>query len=80
MLKPALLYYDVLNYHKRALDSLYSNFSVCTLPDPSRDADELLGTIDVLMAPLGFPVDQKKIDRCSISQRHFFYRFFSTQE
>ena len=62
--KPTILYYDVLKYHEQALAFMREHFEVLALPDPGHDTDQALERAEVLMAPLGFPVDRAKLDRC----------------
>jgi len=58
------LYYDILRYQEATLGLIEQNFNIVKLPDPHYDTDDVLGSIEVAMAPLGFPFDRKKIDRC----------------
>lgn len=58
------LYYDILRYQEATLSLIEQNFNMMKLPDPDYDTDDVLGNIEVAMAPLGFPFDRKKIDRC----------------
>ncbi len=60
------LYYDILQYQEATLRLIEQNFNMKNLPDPDYDTDDVLGDIEVAMAPLGFPFDRKKIDRCPI--------------
>jgi lactate dehydrogenase-like 2-hydroxyacid dehydrogenase len=62
--KKKLLYYEVLQYHPSVLALMNEKFEVVSLPDPAHDTDEVLERIDVSLAPLGFPFDKSKIDRC----------------
>lgn len=64
MFKPRLLYYEIFNYHDSVLKLMEENFQVISLPDPNYDTDDILHTIDALIAPLGFHCNRVKIDRC----------------
>jgi D-3-phosphoglycerate dehydrogenase len=64
MLKQRLLYYDILKYHPEASKIMHENFEVVSLLDPDHDTEVVLQNIDILMAPLGYQVDSKKIDQC----------------
>jgi D-3-phosphoglycerate dehydrogenase len=59
-----LLYYDILQYQDATLKLIEKNFDVKNLPDPNHDTDEVLKSVEVAMAPLGFEFDRGKIDRC----------------
>ena len=65
MAKRRLLYYDILQYRPSVLERMHEKFHVVSLPDPAHDTDDVLQGIDVSLAPLGFPFDKAKIDRCS---------------
>lgn len=58
-----LLYYDILEYQESNLKLLRDHFEVVTLPNPTADTDEILSSIDVALAPLGFDFGREKIDR-----------------
>ncbi|MBF0343330.1 MAG: hydroxyacid dehydrogenase [Nitrospirae bacterium] len=62
--RPCLLYYDMLSYCDTVRGLLEEHFQVITLPDPSYDTDDILKTVEVCMAPLGFKFDRAKIDKC----------------
>jgi len=64
MPKPKLLYYRMLEFHPKAIDLLETHFQVTVKQDPSQDDDDSLREVDVLLAPLGFACDRRKIDRC----------------
>ncbi|MDA2909529.1 NAD(P)-binding domain-containing protein [Nitrospiraceae bacterium AH_259_D15_M11_P09] len=59
-----LLYYDVLQYQPENIAFLESHFEVLRLLNPDHDNDDVLANADVLLAPLGWRVDAKKMDRC----------------
>ncbi|MEG3618574.1 D-isomer specific 2-hydroxyacid dehydrogenase family protein [Magnetovibrio sp. PR-2] len=64
MQKPRALYYRIMQYsaeNKALVERLYD---VTELDDPRYDTDEILAGTQVLFAPLGFLVDQDKMDRC----------------
>lgn len=64
MTKPRLLYYSMLQYQPKTLALLHERFDVVELENPSQDTEELLASIDVVLAPLGYYVGRDKIDRC----------------
>lgn len=64
MRKPKLLYYTILNYQKQNKELLHERFNVHEIVDPSRDEDDVLKQIEVILAPLGYHLDKNKIDRC----------------
>ena len=53
-----------MKYQPKNLELAKSLFEVTELDDPRDDTDELLERAEVLWAPLGFPVDEEKLDRC----------------
>lgn len=61
-MKPRALYYDILQYCADNVAYLHQVFDTSTLPDPRADTPAELQDIDVLFAPLGFPVDRSKIE------------------
>ena len=63
-MKPRALYYGILKYSEQNLALLHRAFEVTELPDPRADRDEVLAATEVLFAPLGFPVDAKRMARC----------------
>lgn len=63
-MKPRALYYGVLQYQAVNRALIDRVFDVVELPDPRADSDDVLAGIEVLFAPLGFPVDAAKISRC----------------
>ncbi len=65
ILLPKALYYAVLNYQPSSLTRLNENFELIKIDSPLEDTPELLSVVDVLFAPLGYPTDQKKIDKCT---------------
>lgn len=64
MAKPRALYYSILRYQPENRARLDDLFDVLELPDPRSDDDAVLRDIEVLFAPLGFPVDVLKLARC----------------
>jgi D-3-phosphoglycerate dehydrogenase len=62
--QPVLLYYDVLQYQPSTLERLARHFALRRLPHPGADTDEALQSVEVVMAPLGYPFDRAKIERC----------------
>jgi D-3-phosphoglycerate dehydrogenase / 2-oxoglutarate reductase len=65
MVKPKLIYYEILNYTPENLKLLHDNFMVVSLQDPSKDTPILLKGADVILAPLGYFVGKEKIDQAS---------------
>ncbi|HCC54602.1 MAG TPA: hydroxyacid dehydrogenase [Desulfobulbaceae bacterium] len=63
-MKPVALYYRMLKYQPENLARLEREFELEILDTPAQDTTELLGRVDVLFAPLGYMVDQVKIDAC----------------
>ena len=63
-MKPVAIYYGVLSYQPENLALLHENFDVIEFPDPRAETREALSRVHVLFAPLGFPVDATKMDRC----------------
>jgi D-3-phosphoglycerate dehydrogenase len=64
MAKPRLLYYTLLSYQPENVALMRDHFDVVELPDPRRDDDATLASLDACCAPLGFPFDARKMDRC----------------
>ena len=64
MSKPKLLYYRILNFHDDNLTAIKTFFDPILLEDPSYDTDEILASVEVCFAPLGFPFDGPKMDKC----------------
>ena len=63
-MKPRALYYRILAYRPGPLALLRAAFDVVERDDPRSDDDGTLAAIEVLFAPLGFPVDAAKMVRC----------------
>ena len=64
MKKYKILYYNILNYSIDNLRFMNEYFDVSTLNDPAEDKIEILKTIDVILAPLGYFIGKDKIDNC----------------
>lgn len=64
MIKPKLLYYTMLQYQQETLALMHKRFDVIELENPSQDTDEVLASVDVVLAPLGYYIGQEKIDKC----------------
>ncbi|MDD5450315.1 MAG: NAD(P)-dependent oxidoreductase [Desulfovibrionales bacterium] len=64
MSKPKLLYYSILKYQADNLKLLNDKFDVVEVANPSFDNEDILSTIDVLLAPMGYYLDKNKIDKC----------------
>lgn len=64
-MKPKAIYYSILQYQPANRELLDRVFDVTELPDPNSDSIELLQTVEVLFAPLGFPVNSDRMSKCS---------------
>ncbi|MBW1783800.1 MAG: hydroxyacid dehydrogenase [Deltaproteobacteria bacterium] len=64
MSKHRILYYEILQYLPEVVDAMEQSFVVTRLTDPGHDTDNILRDVEICMAPLGFPFDRAKIDRC----------------
>jgi phosphoglycerate dehydrogenase-like enzyme len=62
--RPRALYYSILSYQPENLALLEQVFDVTILPDPRSDTPEHLAEVNVLFAPLGFPVTAARMDAC----------------
>jgi D-3-phosphoglycerate dehydrogenase len=62
-LKPHALYYRILQYQPSNRALLDGCFAVTELADPRQDTDEVLAGTEVLFAPLGYKVDEAKMQR-----------------
>ena len=62
--KARALYYSILQYQSENRARLDELFEVVELPDPRSDTEEILSTVQVLFAPLGYYVSADKITRC----------------
>lgn len=65
MPKPTLIYYSILKYQPDNLKLLHEYFNIIELPDPDHDKPNILGKADVIIAPLGYSCDKKKIESAS---------------
>jgi D-3-phosphoglycerate dehydrogenase len=63
MRKPALIYYEILQYDPENITLLNNNFRVLSLQDPSLDTTEALSQAEVILAPLGYFFGKEKIDQ-----------------
>lgn len=63
-MKPKALYYEILNYSTANLNFLAAHFELTRFHDPSEDLPNILHETEVLFAPLGFRVDQAKLNQC----------------
>lgn len=63
-MKPKALYYSCLSYQAANQKLLKQFFDVFELFSPDEDRPSILKEVEVLFAPLGFPVDIKKISLC----------------
>lgn len=62
--RPVALYYRILRYGSENIERLHELFDLRLLEDPRADTAESLKDVEVLFAPLGFPVDRQKMDLC----------------
>jgi len=58
------LYYRMLGYQSENLRLLRAAFEVEELDDPRQDSAEVLTRVEVVFAPLGFPVDAERMEQC----------------
>ena len=63
-MKPCALYYRILSYQPDNLSLLRQVFETRELDDPREDTPAILADIEVLFAPLGFPVDEERMGHC----------------
>ena len=63
MPKPRALYYRILNFDPENLAILHQHFDMIELEDPRQDSDEALSSVELLFAPLGFPLDEARLKR-----------------
>ncbi len=63
-MRPTILYYDILRFQPAVLERMQKHFHMVSLPDPGHDTDDILAQTEISLAPLGFPFDAEKIDRC----------------
>jgi D-3-phosphoglycerate dehydrogenase len=63
-LKPKALYYHILGYQPENLALLRTIFDSHELDDPRQDTNAVLAETEVLFAPLGFPVNDERMNRC----------------
>lgn len=63
-MKPTALYYRMLRYQVENFARLEQEFSLIQLDTPAQDTCEILESVEVLFAPLGYQVDKVKIDSC----------------
>ena len=64
MTKPVALYYRIMHFHQENRHLIDTLFDCIELDDPTSDTEEILRAVEVLFAPLGFPVDAPKIRQC----------------
>ncbi|MBT3533335.1 MAG: hydroxyacid dehydrogenase [Rhodospirillaceae bacterium] len=64
MVKPALLYYRLLNWQPENQALAADAFDVRALDNPDQDTDDILADIQACCAPLGFYFGSEKMDRC----------------
>jgi D-3-phosphoglycerate dehydrogenase len=62
--KPVAIYYRMLKYQPENLAKLSSEFELVELDSPAEDNAEVLASVEVLFAPLGYMIDRQKIDLC----------------
>lgn len=61
----SVLYYHILKYQPENLKLLQENFDVIELPAPCCDSLDVLGKVDVILAPLGYYLGKDKIEQAS---------------
>ncbi len=64
MSRPRLLYYSLLSYRPENRRRLQEAFDLVERDSPLEDSDEVLAGLDACCAPLGYPFDAAKMDRC----------------
>lgn len=57
-----LLYYNILQFQPENIDLLNKHFNVISLENPNSDNPDILNSIHVVIAPLGFYFGKDKID------------------
>lgn len=62
MQNPVAIYYRMMKYQPENMARLQQLFELIELETPADDTPELLARVEVLFAPLGYMVDQRKID------------------
>ena len=63
-MQPALLYYHVLCYQSEVISLLEKHFRLEVLDSPDSDNKEILGKVDVILAPLGYYFGRDKFELC----------------
>ena len=63
-MQPTLLYYHVLCYQSEAISLLEKHFRLEVLDSPDSDSKEILGKVDVILAPLGYYFGRDKFELC----------------
>ena len=65
MQKFNLLYYSISKYQPENMKFLSDNFNLIELESPDQDSTKVLSKIDAIVAPLGYQMDQRKIEQCN---------------
>ena len=68
MRKPALLYYEILDFQTDNIRYMNEHFDLSIIEDPTQDKDKMLEKAEVCFAPMGFTFDKKKIEKCKMLQ------------
>lgn len=63
-MKPTALYFSILKYQTQNLALLREFFDVQELEHPNANTDAILSKVQLLFAPLGFPINAAYLDRC----------------
>jgi phosphoglycerate dehydrogenase-like enzyme len=58
-MKPTALYFDIMKYQEDNLQLLKDNFNIIVLNNPNENTKNILNTVDVLFAPLGYYIGEE---------------------
>jgi len=64
MRKLTLLYYEVFDFQPDTMRYMEDYFNIVILESPEQDTDEILESVEVCFAPMGFLFDRSKIEKC----------------
>ncbi len=62
--KPVLVYYRVLGFQQKTLEMMRRYFDLYIFTDPDHDDTEMLHRAKAIISPMGFTMDQAKMDKC----------------
>ena len=62
--QPIAIYYNILQFQIGSLQLLNEKFDVTVLETPNDDTDDILANAQIIFAPLGYRLDEKKIRTC----------------